>query len=35
MSLLSKTEFKLTKYAVEIMIYFEKHKLFEIAKVTT
>lgn len=33
MSLLSNNEYKLTEYAAEIMIYFEKHKLIEIAKV--
>lgn len=33
MSLLSNNEYKLTEYAAETMIYFEKHKLIEIAKV--
>lgn len=33
MSFLSNTEYKLTEYAAETMVYFEKHKLIEIVKV--
>lgn len=34
MSLLTEVEYKLTEYTAATMVYFERHKLIEIAKVS-